>query len=78
MSKIKKIMTDTQEKYQGKVVKTSVRKIDGLATTQGRPLFVADLDKDFLKVKFKWSPHAHAKILSIDISAAEALEGAAA
>ncbi|MHA2100255.1 MAG: xanthine dehydrogenase family protein molybdopterin-binding subunit [Candidatus Kariarchaeaceae archaeon] len=63
------------DKYQGKVVKTSVRKIDGLATAQGRPLYVADLDKDFLHVKFKWSPHAHAKILSIDTSAAEALEG---
>ena len=35
-------MSDTP--FKGKVVKTSVRKKDSLALSQGMPLFVADLD----------------------------------
>ena len=61
--------------FQGKVVKTSVRKKDSMALSQGKPVYVADLDKNPLIAKVLRSPHAHAKILSIDASKAEALEG---
>ena len=62
--------------FTGKVVNQSERKIDSLALAQGRPLFTADIDlKGILYVKFLWSPHAHAKILSIDTSKAEKLPG---
>lgn len=62
--------------FTGKVVNQSKRKIDSLALAQGKPLYVADMDlKGTLYVKFLWSPHAHAKIVSIDTSKAEALTG---
>ncbi|MHA2252220.1 MAG: xanthine dehydrogenase family protein molybdopterin-binding subunit, partial [Candidatus Kariarchaeaceae archaeon] len=61
--------------FTGKVVNQSVRKIDSLALAQGKPVYVADLDKKFLICKIKWSPHAHARIKSIDTSKAEALSG---
>ncbi len=62
--------------FTGKVVNQSDRKIDSLALAQGKPLYVADMDlKGMLYVKFLWSPHAHAKITSINTSKAEALYG---
>ena len=62
--------------FTGKVVNRSERKIDSLALAQGKPLYVADIDlKGMLYVKFLWSPHAHAKIHSIDTSKAEILPG---
>ncbi|MCY3413692.1 MAG: molybdopterin-dependent oxidoreductase [Candidatus Heimdallarchaeota archaeon] len=66
-------MTDTP--FKGKIVKTSVRKKDSLALSQGKPLYVADLPKNPLIAKVLRSPHAHARIVSIDISKAEALPG---
>jgi probable selenate reductase molybdenum-binding subunit len=58
------------------VVKTSVKKIDSLALALGKPMFVGDLKPDdALYVKFRWSPHAHARIKSIDISPAEKMPG---
>ena len=62
--------------FTGKVVNKSERKIDSLSLAQGKPLYVADMDlKGTLKVKFLWSPHAHAKITSINTSKAEKLSG---
>lgn len=58
------------------VVNKSVRKIDALALALGKPLFTADFKPaDCLHAKFLWSPHAHARIKSIDISAAEKMPG---
>lgn len=58
------------------VVSKSVRKIDALALALGRPMFTADrVPADALHIKFLWSPHAHAVITAIDVSAAEAMPG---
>jgi probable selenate reductase molybdenum-binding subunit len=68
-------MSDLQP-FTGKVVNQSERKIDSLALAQGKPLYVADMHhQGMLIVKFLWSPHAHAKIVSINTSKAEALNG---
>jgi putative selenate reductase molybdopterin-binding subunit len=59
-----------------KVVNHSVTKIDALQLALGKPSYVADLvPKDALIIKMLWSPHPHAKITSIDISAAEKMPG---
>ncbi len=56
----------------------SLRKVDGLALVTGKPEFVADLQlPDTLHIKILGSPHAHARITSIDISAAETMPGVA-
>ena len=56
----------------------SLRKVDGVALVTGKPEFVADLQlPDTLYVKILGSPYAHARITSIDISAAEAMLGVA-
>lgn len=58
------------------VVSKPVLKIDALALAFGKPLFTADFKpQDCLYAKFLWSPHAHAVIKSIDISAAEKMPG---
>lgn len=67
-------MSETSN-FRGKIVKTSARKRDSLALTQGKPVYVADLDKNPLIVKILRSPYAHAKITKIDVSKAEALQG---
>lgn len=60
------------------VVAHSVKKIDSLALALGKPKFVADFKPDdALVVKFLWSPHAHAIITSMDVSAAEKMPGVA-
>jgi putative selenate reductase molybdopterin-binding subunit len=62
-----------------KVVGHSVAKVDSLALAQGGPLFCADrLPRGCLYVRVLRSPHAHARILSIDTSKAESLAGVAA
>lgn len=59
-----------------KVVNHSINKIDAMQLSLGKPSYVADLcPADALVVKMLWSPHAHARITSIDISEAEALPG---
>jgi len=59
-----------------KVVNQSVKKIDALALALGKPLFVSDFKpEDALTARFLWSPHAHALIKSMDISAAERMPG---
>ena len=58
------------------VVAKSVKKIDALVLALGKPKFVADFKPaDALYIKFLWSPHAHAIIRSVDISAAEKMPG---
>jgi CO/xanthine dehydrogenase Mo-binding subunit len=58
------------------VVNTSVRKIDSLSLATGKPMYVADFKPaDALFVKMLWSPHAHARIVSLDTSAASAMPG---
>ncbi len=59
-----------------KVVNKSVEKIDSKYLALGKPSYVGDLIPDnALTVKMLWSPHAHARIKSIDISAAEKMPG---
>ena len=59
-----------------KSVGHSVRKIDGMAIATGKPVYTEDLAmSNALVVKILRSPHAFAKIKSIDISRAEKLEG---
>jgi putative selenate reductase molybdopterin-binding subunit len=58
------------------VVGKNERKVDGLGLVTGRPKFVTDVRlPDTLHVKILGSPHAHARIASIDVSEAEALPG---
>ncbi len=59
-----------------KVVNHSVEKVDAMALALGKSLYVADLKpEDCLHVKMLWSPHAHARIKSIDVSKAEKMKG---
>lgn len=59
-------------------VKHNLPKIDGLGLVTGRPAYTDDLaPRDALVVKIVRSPHAFAKICSIDASAALALPGVA-
>ena len=60
------------------VVGKNERKVDGVALVTGRPKFTADVDlPGTLSVKILHSPHAHARIVEIDTTAAEALPGVA-
>lgn len=60
-----------------KVVGTSVNKIDGLSMAAGQAVYVADwpMPKAPLVGAILHSPHAHANIVSIDTSEAEAMPG---
>ncbi|AKL94597.1 aldehyde oxidase/xanthine dehydrogenase, large subunit [Clostridium aceticum] len=54
----------------------SIPKIDGMAITTGKPVYTEDMvPPNALVVKLLRSPHAFAKIKSIDISRAEKVEG---
>ncbi len=65
----------SQEDVLG-VVGHSCRKIDGDKLALGRATFVDDIHMPgLLTVKVLWSPHAHARIVRIDTSRAEALLG---
>jgi len=60
------------------VVGKNERKVDGTGLVAGRRKFVADLHlPNTLHVKILGSPHAHARITSIDTSDAEAIPGVA-
>jgi putative selenate reductase molybdopterin-binding subunit len=65
------------EKFE--VVGHSERRVDGTALVTGKPVFVADAPDrpGTLHLALLTSPHAHARIRSIDTSRAEALEGVA-
>jgi len=58
-----------------KEVKKSIPKVDGKGLLQGKPAYTDDfVDKNALRVKFLRSPHAFAKIRSIDLSRALEIE----
>ncbi len=59
-----------------RVVGHSVRKVDGLALACGGPMYTDDVEiPGLLVAKVLRSPHAHARIISIDTSKAKALPG---
>jgi putative selenate reductase molybdopterin-binding subunit len=61
------------------VVGQSERRVDGRSLVTGRPVFVADMaDRPgLLHLALLRSPHAHARIRSIDVSTAEEMDGVA-
>ncbi len=61
------------------VVGQSERRVDGRSLATGKPVFVADMvDRPgLLHLALLHSPHAHARLRSIDTSAAEEMEGVA-
>ena len=62
------------EEFQ--VVGKPHRKVDGLAKATGEAIYADDIQlPGMLHAKTLRSPHSHARILSIDTSRAEALEG---
>jgi putative selenate reductase molybdopterin-binding subunit len=64
------------EKFE--VVGFNERKVDGTALVTGKPVFAGDLDQPgTLHLALLTSPHPHARIRSIDVSAAEAMDGVA-
>ncbi|MGE0599889.1 MAG: xanthine dehydrogenase family protein molybdopterin-binding subunit [Dehalococcoidia bacterium] len=66
----------TIEKPQFKVIGTRPVRHDGVAKVTGRALYANDIQvPGHLTGKFLRSPHAHARIISIDTSKAEALPG---
>lgn len=65
-----------EETNNFKEVGKSKIKVDGQALVTGQPQFVADFAvPDMLWAKILWSPHAHARIKSIDTAKAEKLPG---
>jgi CO/xanthine dehydrogenase Mo-binding subunit len=65
-----------EKKRDFATVGKSARKVDGLGLVTGKPLFTADVDlPDMLHVKILHSHYPHARITSIDTSAAEQMDG---
>ena len=59
-----------------KVVGKPEVKVDALKLVKGNPAFVDDIEmRGMLYAKMLWSPHAHARIVDIDDSRAQALPG---
>ncbi|MCC5912434.1 MAG: molybdopterin-dependent oxidoreductase [Clostridiaceae bacterium] len=59
-----------------KIINQSIRKLDGMDVATGKPLYTDDLvNANALVIKILRSPHAFAKIKSINIEKAEKLEG---
>jgi putative selenate reductase molybdopterin-binding subunit len=76
-TKPKIIITPETHTYQT-VGKPEI-KVDAVKLVQGKPAFAADFEKrDLLYAKVLRSPHAHARIKSINTSKARALPGVAA
>ncbi len=60
----------------GEVIGKNVRRIDAPSKVSGRLKYAGDMTMpDMLHVQVLRSPHAHARIVSIDTSAAEAMDG---
>jgi putative selenate reductase molybdopterin-binding subunit len=73
-----KIITTPQVKDWQTVGKPE-KKVDAIKLSQGKPAFTADIEKrGMLIAKVLHSPHAHARIKSIDVSKARAIPGVAA
>src|SRR5262249_34073515 len=69
------IMTVTRDQYS--VVGKSLPRVDAVDRVTGRSIYAADYNlPGQLHARLLRSPHAHARILSIDTSAAEQLPGA--
>lgn len=65
---------DEVDRY--KVVGKNERRVDAMKLALGRGTFVDDIDLEgTLYIKMLWSPHAHARILSIDTREAEKVPG---
>jgi 4-hydroxybenzoyl-CoA reductase alpha subunit len=63
-------------KSDNKLIGTPMRKVEGLAKATGRAVYTDDISlPGMLHGKILRSPHAHARVLSIDTSKAEALPG---
>ncbi len=63
-------------KYKYRSVGKSVEKIDSISLSTGKAKFFADyIIPDTAHVKFLYSKHAHAEILSIDTTKAEKIDG---
>jgi putative selenate reductase molybdopterin-binding subunit len=61
---------------QTAVVGKPEHKVDALKLAKGNPAFVDDIDmRQMLYAKVLYSPHAHARVVSIDDSKAQALPG---
>ena len=64
---------------QRKVIGTRINRLDGIAKSTGAAKYNSDLKPEgMLFGALLTSPHAHAKVKSIDTSAAEKLPGVAA
>ena len=62
-----------------KVIGTSPKRVDGPAKASGRARYSSDLNpKDLLFAVFLTCPHAHARVTSVDTSAAEKIDGVTA
>ena len=73
----KVVATPKDSPYQ--IVGKPEIKVDAVKLAQGKPAFAADLEmRGMLHAKVLKSPHAHARIKSIDASKARALPGVAA
>jgi len=65
-----------RERVETNVIGQRLRKTDGLAKSTGRARYTDDISlPGMLHGKILRSPHPHARILSIDTSAAEAMDG---
>ena len=59
-----------------KTVGKKTKRVDGLALARGKPVFSDDIQlKNLLHIKILHSPHAHARVITIDASKAIEMEG---
>jgi len=59
-----------------RLIGTRIQRLDGLAKASGRAKYPSDVRPEGLLFgAILWSPHAHAKIKSLDVSAAEKMPG---
>jgi putative selenate reductase molybdopterin-binding subunit len=73
----KVVVTPQTETYQ--TVGKPEKKVDAIKLVQGKPAFTADIDiRGMLYARVLRSPHAHARVKSIDASKARELKGVAA
>ncbi|WP_368344470.1 molybdopterin-dependent oxidoreductase [Pelagovum sp. HNIBRBA483] len=67
-----------EDNVDGSYIGANVRRLDAPSKVSGRLKYAADMKMpDMLQMQVLRSPHAHARIVSIDTSAAEAMDGVA-
>ena len=67
-----------EDTVQDSYIGANVRRLDAPSKVSGRLKYAADMKmQDMLQMQVLRSPHAHARIVSIDTSAAEAMDGVA-